>query len=590
MMIIRGVFLTAKRLLDEEDGVIVPMTVVVFLSLFMIGASVFAISEQVRYRMEIQNAADTAAYSAATVQADTLSRMATINRAMAWTYTQQAKTEMEYITLAWLDLTMQDYNRDKDAARNRYMTSYGPACSARFSPSYPGSTWGIGWSPWLPEGVWNVWQGVDYFANGLPWGEMIEINREGRFVVEVELALNIGRAKYGNDFQTARDLIDDDHGRIAGMNLALDELAANLNDRIEAAAAESLKRNLSEGEDDSYSFTIRHGGSEPYFEEFTENHDRNFMLMGRREYKDSRQHEADELGIGHDVWYLFDRDGDEGMIRKYQVGLPDILVSRFWSYGIFYPPPNNPYNICVYEHTASLGAIPHEVETEVRADDDRIYDETYYNTSLARPRRIAPEFFGEQGSIVVGVNRPLRHPFSMLGASVAGYYEGFDLTDRSMWAVAAARAGFKDLGRESPAGEARYDDESGFYNPTWESKVVPMRVWNAAGDIIDTDDLVGSGPALSGQDERHHGNLMNSDWDAVMLPLTRAWAETDGGDWVQSRGAKVLTEIRDHSDWHDVHTGSGADGPDAFGNTPPPLTDGSGKLDFGVLIEDMILH
>ena len=63
--------------------------------------SVYAAGETVRQRMELQNAADAAAYSGAAVQADTLSRVVCINQAMSWTYVMMNRRVMDYITDKW---------------------------------------------------------------------------------------------------------------------------------------------------------------------------------------------------------------------------------------------------------------------------------------------------------------------------------------------------------------------------------------------------------------------------------------------------------------------------------------------------------
>ena len=70
------------RLWKDESGVVLAITVIVFLTLFLMACSVYAIGETVRQRVELQNGADAGAYSAAIVQADCISRVAAVNRAM----------------------------------------------------------------------------------------------------------------------------------------------------------------------------------------------------------------------------------------------------------------------------------------------------------------------------------------------------------------------------------------------------------------------------------------------------------------------------------------------------------------------------
>lgn len=103
-----------RRLAREESGVALMLTLAVFLLLYVLCCGVYATGETVRQRIEVQNACDAAAYSAAVVQADALSRMAVVNRAMAWTYIQLCREEMDYIVFSWLRLTCQRFRWDEE--------------------------------------------------------------------------------------------------------------------------------------------------------------------------------------------------------------------------------------------------------------------------------------------------------------------------------------------------------------------------------------------------------------------------------------------------------------------------------------------
>lgn len=108
-----------KRILDlgrGEDGVALVVTLAVFMFMYIFCAGVFAVGQMVKDRICLQNAADAAAYSAAVVQADTLSRIATINRAMSWTYAQMNKRRMDYIVYRWMEHSMQHYADDREEA------------------------------------------------------------------------------------------------------------------------------------------------------------------------------------------------------------------------------------------------------------------------------------------------------------------------------------------------------------------------------------------------------------------------------------------------------------------------------------------
>jgi len=101
----------------DERGYAVMATLAIFLFLFVLCAAVYAVGETIHERIKIQNACDAAAYSAAAVQADGLSRMACVNRAMSWTYVQMSNRQMDYITYRWLWLTCKRFGEDRDNAK-----------------------------------------------------------------------------------------------------------------------------------------------------------------------------------------------------------------------------------------------------------------------------------------------------------------------------------------------------------------------------------------------------------------------------------------------------------------------------------------
>lgn len=107
-----------RRLRRDQSGIALMVTLSVFLLLYTVCAGVYAIGETVRQKVELQNACDAAAYSAAVVQADGLSRMAMINRAMSWTYVQLTNMQIDYITHKWMSLVTKRFGEDKAMCKN----------------------------------------------------------------------------------------------------------------------------------------------------------------------------------------------------------------------------------------------------------------------------------------------------------------------------------------------------------------------------------------------------------------------------------------------------------------------------------------
>ena len=102
--------------LRRDDGFVVMSTLAIFLFIFILCAFVYAVGETIHQRIRMQNACDAAAYSAAVVQADGLSRMAVVNRAMAWSYVQMTNRQMDYVTYRWLKLTCKRFGEDLENA------------------------------------------------------------------------------------------------------------------------------------------------------------------------------------------------------------------------------------------------------------------------------------------------------------------------------------------------------------------------------------------------------------------------------------------------------------------------------------------
>lgn len=108
----------AKRLRREESGVALMLTLSIFMLLYVVCAGVYSIGETVRQKVELQNACDSSAYSVAVVQADGLSRMAMVNRAMSWSYIQLTNMQIDYITYKWLCKVYERFVADRSMCAN----------------------------------------------------------------------------------------------------------------------------------------------------------------------------------------------------------------------------------------------------------------------------------------------------------------------------------------------------------------------------------------------------------------------------------------------------------------------------------------
>lgn len=108
----------ALRLKREDQGVIMAISLAVWMFLFVLICGVYTLGTTIQEREALQHASDAAAISAATIQADSLSRMATINKAMAYTYMSMGRKQMDCILMEWLWLINKRFREDERASRN----------------------------------------------------------------------------------------------------------------------------------------------------------------------------------------------------------------------------------------------------------------------------------------------------------------------------------------------------------------------------------------------------------------------------------------------------------------------------------------
>ncbi|MBT3378793.1 MAG: hypothetical protein HN742_11430 [Lentisphaerae bacterium] len=418
---------TIQRLMRDDSGVVLIFTVVVFLTLFLIMCSVVAVAQNIRYRIGLQNAADAAAYSAAVVQADTLSRIAAINRAMGWAYVHHNKRTREYIIDKWLRKAYSQWQSDRSRA-------YQKAHGYRACRSYR----------WY-AGARSQWGEESLRINGhtVPAGTLKStldaVRRESK-----------SHDKLGPEIDALRKLIED-------MNVKEADLVSRLPDRVRAVVQHTVTGNLDSGD--------------LYFVSQTEVPDQYCRILDTKadeeaflRYAGIKESAYEEFGKGTDDWYAL--GGTNGLQRIYkQTGK---LVAS-WSYrGEYWKwVRRGKYWSCEYRSKVSGSRT-------VRGSDAR---DSRFSAAVAQPRVLKKTFFGKEasenvfGAISVGVAREMGNPFQALvgDSGSEGVFGMFSLPEsRHMWAVASARAGYS-LTRKAYAQEGNpvVDDDQGRYASVW---------------------------------------------------------------------------------------------------------------------------
>ncbi len=417
-----------KHIALDEDGVALAFGISFFLLIFLLGMSVYAAGETVRQRMELQNAADAAAYSAAVVQADTLSRVACINKAMSWTYVMLNRRCMDYIVDKWLEEVDSKWQHDFDdvQAWNNEST-----CGTKI-------------------------EGVDYLAGANNQHKMINLNGKPYSIDIIRTARTTAKGQ-GKSYHALGTQIATDRATLSAMRRAEENLFSSLSKRIKNAVDASIEANISgtPNDDAAGGAGIGHVLFQNSYENYTETlpneagMEKIFLVYGgfRPAVSEISTH-------GVDNWWIRD-SGGKGFKRKYE---QKYALVATWNW------QGTKWEL----HPESCDPLLKSGSTTVRGRD--VEDGYFQTETAAKPFRLKKEFFGEQGVILVGVKRKLNNPFAFLfaGGQTQGLFDAFTVRDkRSMWAVAAARAAYSPPGSE----------QKGAYEATFLD-VNPADSWN----------------------------------------------------------------------------------------------------------------
>jgi len=466
---LKQAYIKFKSLIYDDSGVAMAYTIMVFLFFFMLCVSTYAMAENIRQKMELQNACDAAAYSGAVVQADMLSRLAVLNRALSWTYAQTNMRQMDYIVDHWLQQIHEDYKGIRDTANefNKGNCLHGGLSNmngetCRYDNQF---AWIAGCR------IDDVWHAGCIDLNDTP-------------VPESTISKALGKAFPGEGTNISNGL-----NNIAVINEEIKWIKENINPAISNAI----------------NFTIQNVSG--VFAYYT---DGRWNNLGAATYIVPQSSEESFLNYagatragtyerGYDGgwwWQLVSTPGADfdsgGFARNYRQG-KTALIARTAAQSFVHT--DDPY-------TSSCSWTMSYTDSKSR-------NGSAVGTQAAIPARLTPAFFGRAGSIVVTAKRSMINPFSVrFGDFEAdkGLYAAFNEgVERNMhiWTVSAARAGVR-LGSGFEGGDA-----PGFYRilypgPTFDSAKYTNGVWN----------------------------LCEEDWDAVMIPIDRAFNNTvSPGAW-----------------------------------------------------------
>jgi len=436
----------------DDSGVAFAFTVTAALIVFLFGFAVYACGETVRQRIELQNAADAAAYSAALVQADTISRIAVINRAMAWNYVMMTRRQMDHIVEMWLNKVLEQWNNSRAATQ-----AYQNVCACH--PRSEGANWRVGVSPGG--------------GGGEVVHQLIRLNgSQDVFIPVLEAGRTAGGARNpAGILSSLRDCI-------VSMNKAEENLISGLKKRIENAVEFAVRADVSLTDNDKSVKNRRdirwhiHDLQEArtYFETLSRDEQRFF---GFGEFTGTAQ---SILGRGADVWLQL--KGGEGFQRDYEQS-GNSLSAMWYTYNqIWWHSKHG----CVF---AGIHVLPAAPVTGAMAQD------AFFTGVAAKPKILKQNFFQPDGALVVGVSRPLNNPFAFIfgGGEQAGIFSAFNVGGggQTMWAVSGARAGYHqtDWNKGEYRNRNAIPDRENLRITDWDAMFLPLRENDAArGDLL----------------------------------------------------------------------------------------------------------
>ena len=448
----RRIFLVAGRrflaLGSDESGAALAVTIVMFSLLFLSFASVYAIGAATRDKIHLQNAADAAAYSAAVVQADALSRLATINKAMSWTYVQQTRRQMDYIVYKWLEQTLREYDEDYNTARDWNLET--DCYCHRSSTPYP--YWSIGKDMVYPtidlNGDFEI---VQLVRASLPLF-LVHLLGEGR---SADIPM-VSLAGLGAQIRL-------DSAAINLMNLAEADLSLRMKGRMRDAAEETLMANIPDGWKKDTFWSYHHdevmGFSYPdayvsYLRIARNNEDdeRQFCAASAEGFSDEG-YPDDTFDAGCRTWFIR-ATGHNRRASGNEIGISRAYVRRgsgalhsawnWYSIKCIYIPPT-PWTPEIHI------PIPIWGDGGVYGDEPQ---HSFYETAVARPNFVTRSYFGEAGTVSIGVARRSENAWRRISGNAGGLFAAFTPAVKWSWAYSSAKAGYHRVSDSDPESRA----------------------------------------------------------------------------------------------------------------------------------------
>ena len=509
-----------RELATDTRGAALAITLAFVMPVYLLVIGIYGIGEVVRNKIELQNAADAAAYSAAVVQADYLSRMATVNKAMAWTYVDLQKRSLDLAMDLFCNYIFIQFQKDLNTARQR-----NTPCHMH-----------------VPGLHYNC--GTDILVNSL----FLEIAGTGAGIPELAKKFNgqsltqrflllqafhtLSAQFKGKGSVTNTPKVAEYSLNITKMMAKLNKLRQEYPKMVKQTAQQIAIANMMECKDD-YFVNVSMGNTDTGFLTMmgTEENEKTFISFADPTLKDFSPKKV--FGPGTDDWIV--RKTIPGFWRVYRQTKTHLYAKWdwFWTRWVHV----NLGEIQLHLPPIFGGAIG-QGHPEYHGYDSffpLIKKDLPIGLAVppAIPLTLTPLFFGKAGSITVAIARRTSNPFSVFS------WSGRSLTAPSilsafnpsvaggnrpeyMCAIASARAGYKLYEKDKQKKFKSADYNLGYTLSSGEKE------WN----------------------------LVETDWDGVMLPVKNAWDLCAGAGQLQAftiGSGNILKEIMlDKKNWVDA--------------------------------------
>ena len=531
-----------RDLVSGEQGSALALTLAFLLPVYLFAIAIYGVSETVRRKIELQNAADAAAYSAAIVQADYLSRIAVLNKAVAWTYADMTRRQLDWAMATFTARTIQLFNEDFNLAQKKN--------AAKCHMHVIGINWSAGTSPDLAKDLWDPFLELTGVSVGIP-RLLEEFNDQGIFT-RIEPILDIlylieevkGKGFVANSIKLLQR-------ELCLTQCSLKQVqyiyGGEMKKEIEKAANNILDLNTREIDDEVLRY-VRVGDPMTYLSPLmnTEDGERKVLqhALTFDEDRDYDQARFFDKGIGY--WLKRTSSVTPGILRGYHQTKKHLHTnwSYFWTQWkhITIPLPFPPWEVNLHLPPIMGGDVGYVKNRNYDATNEKyngsftegvplcacLLPATVYtlNEPLSAAGIALGTLFGKEGTILVGLARKNPNPLALFGTS--GIVTAFDPSvcggkrPDYIWALSAARAAYNEkYANPGSSNDMKAKLQSPSYRIDYTSPSKRKELWN----------------------------LREADWDAMFVPVRYADAVAAFNAFTPLGGSVLEEVMTDKDGW-----------------------------------------